>query len=309
MGRIRSIKPEILEDEKTAHLSHLEWRLFVSLWLLADDQGNLRGEPGYIQGAALWASRESREEVAKAIESLARLSLVSLYRVRGQLYLHIAGWDKHQKVDKPGRPRVPQPTDSGSVFVRSVTERTEPIRESVAETSRESRESPANDLRSPTSDLTSDHDPEGSTRETTSPDSAAASPGGAVPNPSKATRKRKQKPSEPTPYERAVAKVLLEKLGERNGISYTGAPDHVRLIANRLRDGLTELDLRSIIAHCAVDLEWAEPGHEMAKYLRPETLFGPKTYTRYLDPARKFMADTGEVLKPIVPVEGEEAAS
>jgi uncharacterized phage protein (TIGR02220 family) len=123
-----------------------------------------------------------------------------------------------------------------------------------------------------------------------------------------AKKRRKQKPSEPTAYERAVAKVVLEKLSARNGISYTGAPDHVRLIANRLRDGLTELDLRSIVAHCAVDLEWAEKP-EMAKYLRPETLFGPKTYTRYLDPARKFMADTGEVLKPIVPVEGEEAAS
>ena len=101
---------------------------------------------------------------------------------------------------------------------------------------------------------------------------------------------------------------MLGKLTARNGIAYTGAPDHVRLISNRLRDGLSEVDLRSIIAYCAVELEWADQP-EMAKYLRPETLFGPKTYTRYLDAARKFMADSGEVLEPIVPLVGEEAAS
>lgn len=40
-GRIRSIKPEILDDEKCASLSHLE---------IADDYGNLRGDPDYVRG-------------------------------------------------------------------------------------------------------------------------------------------------------------------------------------------------------------------------------------------------------------------
>jgi hypothetical protein len=157
-GRIRSIKPEILDDEKTAALSHLEWRLFVSLWLIADDYGNLRGDAGYVMGQTLWSTGESRENVAKALETLATVSLLSGYSVRGQTYYHITGWSKHQKVDKPGKPRMPGPNDTDSVSIRTpATDSREP-RDGLAESSRESRESLAPDLRPPTNDP--DQDPE-----------------------------------------------------------------------------------------------------------------------------------------------------
>jgi len=39
-GRIRCIKPELLEDERTAGLSHEAFRLFIGLILLSDDEGN-----------------------------------------------------------------------------------------------------------------------------------------------------------------------------------------------------------------------------------------------------------------------------
>jgi hypothetical protein len=162
MGRIRTLKPEILEDDKTANLSHLEWRLFVSVILLADDHGNLRGEASYVQGATLWASRESRESVAKALETLARVSLLGFYRVRGQLYLHIVGWEKHQRVDKPGKPRMPLPSDPEAEWIRPDAEPSRDPRETLANDSRDSRETLATDLRPPTSDHDPDHegDPE-----------------------------------------------------------------------------------------------------------------------------------------------------
>lgn len=141
-GRIRSIKPEILEDEKTAGLTHLEWRLFVSLWLIADDHGNLRGEPNYVLGQCLWSSRESRETVERALETLAELALVTPYTVRGQSYLAITNWDKHQRIDHKGKPRMPllSMADPSS-------------RDVLEKPSRESREGLAPDLRSPISDL------------------------------------------------------------------------------------------------------------------------------------------------------------
>ena len=105
MARIRSIKPELLEDERTARLTHVEWRLFVSLLLLADDYGNLRAAPERIHGAALWA--HPREDLAKAIEGLVVAGLAVLYVVGGQRYAHINGWEKHQKVDHPGKPLCP----------------------------------------------------------------------------------------------------------------------------------------------------------------------------------------------------------
>lgn len=111
-GRIRSIKPEILEDEKTAALSHLEWRLFVSLWLIADDYGNLRGDASYVCAQTLWAARETRDSVLDAIKALVHEGLLVAYCVRGQSYLHVTGWDRHQKVDKPGKPRMPGPAEA-----------------------------------------------------------------------------------------------------------------------------------------------------------------------------------------------------
>jgi hypothetical protein len=151
-GRIRSIKPEILEDEKTAGLCHVEWRLFVSLWLISDDYGNLRGDPDYVRGQCLWATRETRETVANALEGLASVSLVSRYAVRGQSYLHIAGWDKHQKVDKPGKARMPGPEQADGESLQAGTLHSRDSRETLEESSRDSRDTLAPDLRPPTSD-------------------------------------------------------------------------------------------------------------------------------------------------------------
>jgi hypothetical protein len=138
-GRIRSIKPEILEDEKCARLSHLAYRLFVGTWLIADDFGNLRGDPEYVRAHVLWASRETRETVAKALEELAESSLLSPYSVRGQSYLHVLGWSKHQKVDKPGKPRMPGPDQDDTKSNRVVANDSRESREEFAGVSRESR--------------------------------------------------------------------------------------------------------------------------------------------------------------------------
>lgn len=154
-GRIRSIKPEILEDTKTASLTHLEYRVFVGSWLLADDHGNLRGDPDYVRGQIVWASRESRESVAKALETLARVSLLNKYVVRGQVYFHVAGWEKHQRVDKPGKPRMPLPTESDQVFANDSRESREDFLGNT-----ECLEIPRPDLRPPTSEKDPDPDPE-----------------------------------------------------------------------------------------------------------------------------------------------------
>lgn len=110
------------------------------------------------------------------------------------------------------------------------------------------------------------------------------------------SRSRPSKPSaEPTPAERAVCDVVLSKLGARNGVTYRGAPPHLRLITARLRDGCTEADLRKVIHYAASSrsvggLGWADD-EKMRVCLRPETLFGPETIARYLDPAVAWCAD------------------
>ncbi len=105
--RIRSIKPEILEDEATAGLTSDAWRVFVSMFVIADDHGNLRADPDWLACQIFWKSKPSRD----IRESLATLSekLVLFYSVGGQRYASIRNWKKHQRVDHPGKPAVPGP--------------------------------------------------------------------------------------------------------------------------------------------------------------------------------------------------------
>lgn len=145
MARIRSIKPEILDDEVVAALPHLAWRLFVSLITMADDYGNLHGAPAKIRGAALWATDATDSDTREALARLSRDSLIRVYSVRGQAYVSICGWAKHQRVDKPGKPIVPGPehADSGT-----------------CDHSRDPRETPENPREVPAPDLDHDRDRE-----------------------------------------------------------------------------------------------------------------------------------------------------
>jgi hypothetical protein len=102
-------------------------------------------------------------------------------------------------------------------------------------------------------------------------------------------RPRKPKPSEPTESERASAMLILGKLGEHNGIRYAGSDAHVALIVRHLRNGADEMDLRYVVHHCAEELAWKHKP-EMRHNLRPETLFGPMTFSRYIDAARTLRA-------------------
>lgn len=110
--------------------------------------------------------------------------------------------------------------------------------------------------------------------------SARPSGGGARPRP---------KPNDPTSAELESVRVVLEKLSAQNGVQYTGTKEHERLIVNQLRAGVAEIDLRAVIGYCADELGWKSKP-DMAPYLRPETLFGPKNIARYLDPARTWFA-------------------
>jgi hypothetical protein len=106
-GRIRSIKPEILDDEKSAGLSDAAWRLWVSSWLLADDHGGGRAEARRLNAEVFWAAPGAPRDVEALLVELEVAGLIKRYTVRGQQYMLITNWKKHQRVDNAGKPRVP----------------------------------------------------------------------------------------------------------------------------------------------------------------------------------------------------------
>lgn len=112
-GRIRTIKPELLEDEACAALSDAAWRLFVSLWLLADDYGCVRFGEKYI-AASVW--QDTSTDASAPITELVKTRFVLPYAVSEQRYGLIRGFTKHQRIDNAGKRRVPSPEeDDGSL--------------------------------------------------------------------------------------------------------------------------------------------------------------------------------------------------
>ncbi len=108
--RIRTLKPEILDDEKVAPLSDTAFRLFTSFVILADDHGNARADVRWLTGQVWWAHMEP-PNVLHALVELCRASLIDVYAVRGGTYVHLRGWEKHQRIDNAGKNRVPLPKD------------------------------------------------------------------------------------------------------------------------------------------------------------------------------------------------------
>lgn len=114
--RIRTLKPELLEDEKVAPLSDSAWRLFVSLITLADDYGNVRADVRWLQGQVWWAHAEP-PNVLSALVELVKASLIEPYGVRGGAYCHIRGWEKHQRIDNAGKNKVPMHNDADALRI------------------------------------------------------------------------------------------------------------------------------------------------------------------------------------------------
>jgi hypothetical protein len=114
--RIRSIKPEWLEDQLLSGCSDTARVLSVALILLSDDYGRGRASIGFIIGH-VWSAQmlaNPRETVASAtgaLRELVAMRYVWLYEIDGQQYFAIRNWTKHQRVDKPGKPHVPEPLD------------------------------------------------------------------------------------------------------------------------------------------------------------------------------------------------------
>lgn len=124
-GRIRSIKPEVLEDEVASALSDAAWRLWVSSWVLADDHGNLRLGERYL-AANVW--QDTGRDVATPLFELLAVGLIEHYSAQGQRYGHIKGWKRHQRVDNAGNPRVPTPEEDDGTWNQELRERLSTVR-------------------------------------------------------------------------------------------------------------------------------------------------------------------------------------
>ena len=106
--RIRTVKPEFWSDEKTGTLSMPAALLFLAMFNVADDKGRLRGVPSLLKAQAFPYRPEV--DIEAALGELLAKKLVRPYQARGQAYLEITNFLKHQVINKPSKKTLlPEP--------------------------------------------------------------------------------------------------------------------------------------------------------------------------------------------------------
>jgi hypothetical protein len=109
MARIRTVKPELWTNERVATCSPEAVLTFIGLLTQSDDHGRHRDNAAIIAGV-LWPLRAEHTpvHVEDDLTQLAEAGLICRYNgCDGRRYLHIVGWQEHQKIDKPSQSRTP----------------------------------------------------------------------------------------------------------------------------------------------------------------------------------------------------------
>jgi hypothetical protein len=109
MARIRTVKPDYWTDERVGECSVSARLLFIACWNFSDDHGGLDRSAKQLKAQAFPYDAIDCEPL---VQELLNAGLLVEYSFDGKTYLHIKGFRKHQKVEKPARNRVPLYEDS-----------------------------------------------------------------------------------------------------------------------------------------------------------------------------------------------------
>lgn len=150
MARIRSIKPEFWKSEAVTCHDFFTRLVFIGLWTYVDDNG-VGLDHWRLIAAELFPLEEDFEEVSRECrESLARLAdtgRIVRYTVDGKAYFAVSNWSEHQRIDRPGKARYPEPDDPRATptppSTRAKADFGDADGRSFATPSRDSRETPA----------------------------------------------------------------------------------------------------------------------------------------------------------------------
>lgn len=101
MARIRSIKPEFWSSEQVMECSPMARLLFIGLWNFCDDAGNHVASAKTVKAEIFPGDDIGSSDVQRMLDELSSNSLIAFYTNGDKEYLHVTGWRKHQKIDRP----------------------------------------------------------------------------------------------------------------------------------------------------------------------------------------------------------------
>ena len=116
MARIRSIKPEFPQSETVGKLSRDARLLFIQLWTLVDDEGRTRAASRMLASLLYPYDEDAPGLIEGWLAELERNDCIVRYVVEGSTYLQVNNWLKHQKIDHPGRSKLPVVREGSRIF-------------------------------------------------------------------------------------------------------------------------------------------------------------------------------------------------
>ncbi len=108
-ARIRSIKPELWQDEKIGDLSRDARLLLLGMLTMADDEGRLLATPMVLLGHVFPFDSDAQKRLGGWILEVKRSEIVVFYENNGKPYAAFRHWKRHQKINKPNPSTLPEP--------------------------------------------------------------------------------------------------------------------------------------------------------------------------------------------------------
>ena len=113
MPRIRTVKPELWEDEVVGLLPRDARLLFISTFNMADDEGLLRWTPAYIKAQTFMYDDDltlKHVEVLMGLLTDAGLLFPFVGGVARQQMAVVVNFRKHQRINRPQKSKLPPPS-------------------------------------------------------------------------------------------------------------------------------------------------------------------------------------------------------
>lgn len=101
MARIRTVKPDLWQNEEIATLSEAACLLSIGILNHADDEGYFKANPKLIK-AALFPLREPSVSIPDMLTELSNIGYIALFEGSdGKQYGHVVNFKKHQTISRP----------------------------------------------------------------------------------------------------------------------------------------------------------------------------------------------------------------
>jgi hypothetical protein len=108
--RIRTLKPEVWQDERLAEVTFDARLLYVGLVTQADDEGRQNGNLNIVKSRIYpFDGGLALDDIAAWLGELEAAGLVELYAAEARQYIAIKSWFQDQRVDRPTPSEIPAP--------------------------------------------------------------------------------------------------------------------------------------------------------------------------------------------------------